>query len=281
MVAGSAVNSSELERLLLDDVPYGDLTTEALGIGDVPGKMTFSVRDPMTIALVEEAARIIELAGCRVEIQARTGDVLPSGSPVLRASGPAAGLLGSWKVAQTLIETWSGVATAAREMVQAARTVSADVAVACTRKHTPGTKFYAAAAVKAGGAIMHRMGLSETVVVFPEHLSFATDAAWEKLVARLRKAAPEKKLVIEVNDVEAGIAAARAGFDVIQTERFTPQQITDLSLRVSPRNVIAAAGGVTAANAAEYAAAGADVLVTSWPYAARPRDIQVRIERSR
>ncbi|HMN71295.1 MAG TPA: ModD protein [Rhodoblastus sp.] len=279
--ASSRVNSSDLERLLLDDVPYGDLTTDALGIADIPGEMTFVVRDPMTIALVEEAVRIIEFAGCRVEVQARTGDILPSGAPVLRARGPAGGLLRSWKVAQTLIETWSGVATAAREMTQAARTVSADAVVACTRKHTPGAKSYAAAAVKAGGAVMHRMGLSETVVVFPQHLSFVTEAAWATLVERLRRATPEKKLVIEVNDVDAGAAAAKAGFDVIQAERFTPRQIADLSLRVGPAKVIAAAGGVNAANAADFVAAGANVLVTSWPYSARPRDIQVRIDRSR
>ena len=243
--------------------------------------MRFTARDPMTVALVEDAAQIIELAGCRVELKARSGDVLQASSPILVAKGSAAGLLRSWKVAQTLIETWSGVATAAHQMVQAVRTVSPDAMVACTRKHTPGTKAYAVAAVKAGGAIMHRMGLSETVVVFPEHLSFVTDAAWEKLVSRLRKAAPEKKLVVEVNDVADGVAAARAGFDVIQAERFTPQMISDLSVRVSPNKIIAAAGGVTAANAADYAASGADILVTSWPYLVRPRDVQVRIEKTR
>ncbi|MDU1803205.1 MAG: ModD protein, partial [Bradyrhizobium sp.] len=40
---------------------------------------------------------------------------------------------------------------------------------------------------------------------------------------------------------------------------------------------IAAAGGVNAQNAAAYAAAGADLLVTSAPYLARPCDVQVRI----
>ncbi|TYO61677.1 hypothetical protein FXV83_37000 [Bradyrhizobium hipponense] len=39
----------------------------------------------------------------------------------------------------------------------------------------------------------------------------------------------------------------------------------------------AAAGGINAGNAAAYAQAGADVLVTSSPYLAKPRDVQVRI----
>jgi molybdenum transport protein len=41
-----------------------------------------------------------------------------------------------------------------------------------------------------------------------------------------------------------------------------------------------AAGGLDEKNAAEYARAGADVLVTSAPFTARPRDVQVRFARA-
>ena len=57
-----AASRAELERLLDDDVPHGDLTTEALGIGERPGVMRFVARDPMVLALAEDAAAIIELA---------------------------------------------------------------------------------------------------------------------------------------------------------------------------------------------------------------------------
>ncbi len=272
---------AELQRMLADDVPFGDLTTEALDIGHLPGEMTFIARDSMTLALVEEAASIIELAGCRVELRARSGDDLPAGSAILTARGAASGLHRSWKVAQTLIETWSGVASAARSMTLRLRAVAPETSVACTRKHIPGVKPYAVAAVKAGGAIMHRMGLSETVVVFPQHLSFIDDRAWTALVVKLRRAAPERKLVVEVESVDDGVAAARAGFDVVQAERFKPSEIAELAGKIDRSIVIAAAGGIDADNAVDYAIAGAKVLVTSWPYSARPRDVQVRMSRSR
>jgi hypothetical protein len=38
-----------------------------------------------------------------------------------------------------------------------------------------------------------------------------------------------------------------------------------------------AAGGIHAGNVAAYARAGADIVVTSSPYLAKPRDVQVRI----
>lgn len=274
---------AELEQLLADDVPYGDLTTEALGIGAASGVMEFTARDRMVLALAEDAAAIIELSGCRVDLLASSGTVLDQGSLILVAHGPASALLRSWKVAQTLIEIWSGVATDARAIVDAATAVAPNIAVACTRKNVPGTKHFAVAAVKAGGAGMHRLGLSETVLVFPEHRAFLGEEMLYETADRLRRAAPEKKLVIEVTTLEAAIVAATAGFDVIQVEKFAPAEFAALVARMSSlasmrsRPVIAAAGGIHAGNVAAYAQAGADIVVTSSPYLARPRDVQVRI----
>ncbi len=271
---------AELECLLIDDVPYGDLTTEVLGIGSAAGTMEFTARDSMVLALAEDAAAIIEICGCSAELLAPSGTALQPGIPILKAHGSAAGLLQGWKVAQTLIEIWSGVATASREIVDVATAVSPNIVVACTRKNTPGTKRFAVAAVKAGGAVMHRLGLSETVLVFPEHRGFLGSEPLATTVERLRRGSPEKKLVIEVTTVEAAIAAAEAGFDVVQTEKFAPPDVAMLVERLGAtqcRPVIAVAGGVNSANAAAYALAGAHVLVTSSPYLAKPRDVQVRI----
>ena len=275
---------AELEDLLADDVPYGDLTTDALGIGAVPGTMAFTARDRMVLALVEDAAAIIELAGGRVDLHAASGTALEPGAPILTAHGPASALLRGWKVAQTLIEVWSGVATDARAIVDAATAVAPAMTIACTRKNVPGTKRFAVAAVKAGGAVMHRLGLSETVLVFPEHRAFLGGKLLWESVERLRRAAPEKKLVIEVNSIEAAIIAASAGFDVIQAEKFAPAEIGALvarmALMASARSgppLVIAAGGIHAGNVAAYAAAGASIVVTSSPYLAAPRDVQVRI----
>lgn len=281
--APTVASRTELEQLLADDVPYGDLTTDALGIGAAAGLMQFTARDTMVLALAEDAAAIIELAGCRVELFASSGTLLEPGSPILTAHGPASALLRSWKVAQTLIEIWSGVATDAGAIVAAATAVAPKIAVACTRKNVPGTKRFAVAAVKAGGAVMHRLGLSETVLVFPEHRAFLREVPLTELVEQLRRATPEKRLVIEVTTFQEAVEAAVAGFDVIQAEKFAPAEIASLVARMKAmasvwnRPVVAAAGGIRAENVAAYAQAGADIVVTSSPYLARPRDVQVRI----
>jgi molybdenum transport protein len=274
---------AELERLLYDDVPHGDLTTDLLGIGGQPAVMRFLARGPMVLALAAEAAALIEIAGGAVERQAFDGQALAAGDAILVATGSAAALLRSWKVAQTLIEVWSGVATATRAIIDSARLVAPEVSVACTRKNTPGVKSFAVAAVRSGGAAMHRLGLSETVLVFPDHLAFLPDEPLERIAARLRRGAPEKKLVIEVGSVNIAMNAAQAGFDVIQAEKFPPVEIEKLANQLAfmaRRPVIAAAGGVNRSNAAAYAKAGADILVTSAPYYAPPCDVSVRLAKT-
>lgn len=274
-----AVADAELQRLLDEDIPFGDLTTELIGRGAIAGKMSFFARDPMVLAVIEDAEAMIRLAGGAVITHAQSGDKLLSGAPILTANGPASALFRCWKVAQTLIEVWSGIASATRTIVEVAKSAAPNVSVACTRKNVPGTKRFAASAIKAGGAVMHRLGLSETVLVFPEHLIFLDEEPLTDLASRLARAAPEKKLIIEVSSREEALAAVSAGFDVIQAEKFVPGEIAALRRAVayaSPRVIIAAAGGINPDNAAAYAAAGADVLVTSWSYLARPCDVQVR-----
>lgn len=268
-----------LDALLADDVPIIDLTTEMLGISAMPARMSYTARQPMVVALAEEAARLLGRQGCVVTQHAASGEPVAEGSPILTATGPAGALHRAWKVGQTMIEVGSGIASATRAIVDAARAVAPDIAIACTRKSVPGAKALSIKAIMAGGAVPHRLGLSETILLFEEHRRFLTGVSTAEIVRRLRQAA-EKKVVIEVADIEQGVRWALAGADVIQAEKFTPPAIAALVDRLrsaAPATQVAAAGGINAANAAPYAAAGAHVLVTSSPYTAKPLDVKVHL----
>jgi molybdenum transport protein len=276
----SGASRSELESLLYDDVPNGDLTTEGLGFAHVAGEMTFKARDAMVLAEAESAASLIEMTGCRVSLDVQSGSRLVAGQTILTAQGKAGSLYASWKVAQTLIETWSGVATVARAIVDAAQEVSPRIVVGCTRKHVPGTKSFAVRAIRAGGATVHRLGLSETVLVFSHHRDFLRNEPLPELVRRLRGKAPEQKLIIEVTSLDDARAAAEAGFDVIQIDKLKPAEVAEIVQAISGtgrRPTISAAGGINAGNAAVYAKTGVDLLVTSAPYFGRPCDVKVDI----
>lgn len=272
---------SLLDGFLADDITVLDLTTHALAIGSKPGRMSFSARNAMVVACIEDAGRMISRAGGEVELHAASGEVQTAGTLLLSATGSASALLRTWKVAQTLVEVASGIATTTRAIVEAARTAKPDITIACARKNAPGTKAVSLKAILAGGATPHRQGLSETILIFPEHRGFLRDAAVEEIVAEVKRAAPEKKIIVEIGNAEEALDWAAAGADIIQTEKFTPEAVAALCQALAKwqqRPLVAAAGGITADNAALYAAAGADILVTSAPYWGKPADVSVRIE---
>ena len=272
------ISDAELERFLQDDVPYGDLTTRSLGLSTQPAQIHFRAGAAMVASSTEEAARIMARLGCVVTPGVSSGASVGAGDLLLSAHGPAEAVLSGWKVAQTLMEYASGIGTATARIVTAARAVRPDVVVACTRKTFPGTKAIAIKAIIAAGATPHRLGLSDTVLMFPEHRALLGDVSMAQAIARLKQSCPEKKIVVEVNSESEAEAAAQAGAHVIQLEKFPPERVAALVERLAKVPVlIAAAGGVNAQNAAAYAASGARILVTSAPYSAAPMDVKVTI----
>jgi molybdenum transport protein len=149
--------------------------------------------------------------------------------------------------------------------------------VAGTRKNVPGNRRLAVKAFRAGGAVMHRTGLSETLLIVAEHRQFLGDEAPAATLARLRRLYSEKRVVVEVASPQEALTWADA--DVLQLEKFSPEQAADTAAALTERGstaVVVAAGGINAKNAEAYARAGARLLVTTAPHLAPPRDVQVR-----
>ncbi len=267
------LTDEQLLKLLHNDVPFGDFTTELLLTADKPVQITFAARQDMTVCCVEEAARLFELCGATSELLVSSGHSVTKGSVLLKATGRTDALFAVWKVTQILVEWASGVASAPRALVDAAGSVP----VACTRKQTPGTKALSVKAVKAGGGVIHRLGLSETILLFAEHRQFLAETP-AAILQRLKTQAPEHRRVVEVHDLDDARLWAKTGAEVLQMDKFSLDDVRACAAFCRENNLsvtLAAAGGVNAKNAADYVAAGAGLLVTSAPYHAEPKDVQV------
>jgi molybdenum transport protein len=268
-----------LAGLLADDIGFGDLTTRALGIGTRRGDITFAARAGLRLCGVEEAAHMLGGLGATLTFSAASGTDMAAGEVVLRAQGPASALHAGWKMAQLIMEFSSGIASEAAAIVAAARGVTPDIAVTVTRKSVPFTRALSLKAALAGGAEIHRLGLHDSIMIFPEHLVFF-EGDLAQAVAAARRQSPERAVMVEVTSASAVRAAAQAGADVIQLEKFTPEAaasaVRAVTKRPDGRPIIAAAGGINSQNAALYAASGVDTLVTSAPFSANPRDIEVK-----
>jgi len=275
------LSDSALLQILHDDCPYSDPTTEGLGIAEVAARATLTARHDMVVCATEEAARMFELSGAQAQVLVASGQRAAGGTQLLAVEGPAQAIHRSYKMAQTLMELLSGIATGARSMVDAARAANPACRVACTRKHMPGIKRAALRAIEAGGAVPHRLSLSDFVLVFEEHRTLLDSSVpLADHLARLRAHSPERRIAVEAEGMAEAITFARAGAEIVQVDKASPEEIGEIAAALAamtPRPLLAAAGGITPANAGAYAAAGADILVTSAPYYAPPRDVKVRI----
>ncbi len=276
------MSDAEIDILLEEDVRFGDLTMRVLGIGDKPGRMTFAARQNLVVCGSDEAARLLSRLGASVGFAAPAGMRVEKGALLLEVEGSAAALHAGWKTAQTLMEWASGISTLTDGIVSAARTYAPRIAVLCTRKSVPFTRKLSLSAVIAGGGEIHRLGLFDTIMVFDEHRAFLDKPAdFAALIAKLKERAPERSVMVEVTSEADALLAAEAMADVIQLEKFAPFAVAcvvqEIRKRTDGRPVIAAAGGINAQNAGDYARAGAHALITSAPFYASPVEIQVCI----
>ncbi len=274
------ISDARIDQLIAEDVPYIDLTTQMLGISDKPARIEFFTREDATVCATEEAARVLQHLGAEVESLVPSGEQVVAGTILLVAVGPAGALHKAWKVCLNLLDHCSAVATKTHNLVSAAKSANPACEVLTTRKSMPGVKDLLTKAVTAGGAFPHRLGLSETVLVFDNHtrLMGGFDAFLEALPS-LRSKCIEKKLFVEA-DADQARALARAGVDGSQFDKIPADELAALvaELReIDPHCTLIAAGGINAKNAAAYAATGVDGLATTAPFSAAPLDMSARI----
>lgn len=275
------IADATLDDLIAEDVPYLDLTTHILDIGDTPGRISYFAREDCTLCCTEEVVRIMEKLELRVMNALPSGSQIRAGETFLVASGTAASLHMAWKVCLNLFDHYSAIATKTRRMVDAAHAVNPQCQTLTTRKSIPGNKALITKAIMTGGAVPHRLGLSETVLVFAQHLVFlgGFDAFVEKL-PQIRLQACEKKLFVEA-DASQAHRLAEVGVDGIQFDKVPAEELASLvpELRtINPHITLIAAGGVHEGNAAQYAATGVDGLATTSLFTAKPLDMSVAME---
>lgn len=271
---------ARIDYFISEDVPYLDLTSEVLGVADQAGEMEYYTREECVLAGTDVVRRIARNLGCEVVAVRFDGDRIAAGESFMTLRGPASALHQVWKVGLNTFDHLSAVATKTRQMVDAAHEANPRCEILTTRKSMPGAKDLLTAAVRAGGAWPHRLGLSETVLVFDHHIAFlgGFDAFVERL-PEVKRRCVEKKLFVEAGEEQARILA-RAGVDGIQFDKVPVERLASLveELRaIDPHLTLIAAGGINPSNAAAYAATGVDGLATTAPFSAKPLDMSVRM----
>jgi molybdenum transport protein len=272
----------EIDQLLSEDVPYFDVTTSLLRLENKPAKIQISTRESTVVCCTEEVMKIFSKTGIQTTLFTPSGEHLEKDVKFLEGEGLSGTLFAISRTVENLLRYASGIATRTRQLTEKAREVNPEIIVATTRKIIPYTRKIAIKAVKAGGATVHRFGLSESILVYRNHYNFLGGPEnLDKKIRERRTFAGGKMITVEVNNAEDALKIAQTGIEVLQLDKFSPGEIVKLRKeirKINPAIKIAAAGDIILKNVQDYAGTGADILVTSWPYYGEPADMTVNIQ---
>lgn len=277
------ISDARIDQFIEEDIPYIDLTTHILGIADEQASIEYYTREACVLCGTEEVLRILEKLQLQVEYALPSGTQLKAQQPFLRASGRAEDIHAAWKVCLNIFDHLSAIATHTKVMVDEAHRANEHCEILTTRKSLPGAKDLLTKAVMTGGAYPHRLGLSETVLIFAEHIAFL--GGIEELCKKLpeiRAHCVEKKVFVEAS-IQDVACLAKAGVDGIQFDKAQPEEIAHAvqSLKTIDQHItLIAAGGINEKNAYAYAKSGVDGIATTAPFSARPCDMSVHITKN-
>ena len=163
-------------------------------------------------------------------------------------------------------------------MLNRVQEISPAISLTAARAHFPGTKALVTKAVVAGGVIPHRMGLSETVLIYETHIACmgGLDVFLERYPQQ-KSHFCEKKVFVETTSAETALRCLSVGVDAIQfSNDLTHWRLTVEQKLTYPHCTVVAAGNLTEENVTEYAATGVDGLVSSAFYRAEPIQMQAQ-----
>jgi nicotinate-nucleotide pyrophosphorylase (carboxylating) len=241
-----------IDRALAEDVGDGDATAEATVDRGARARATITQKAPGVlsgVAVAEEVFRRLDpdVAAARLGPEGEWRD----GGPVLAVEGSARALLTAERTALNFLGRLSGVATAAARVVRAVEQAGGTAKILDTRKTTPGLRALEKRAVADGGAVNHRVGLFDFLLIKENHAALAGGVG--EAVRRAREARPDLPLAVEVRDAAEIDEALAAGAPRLLLDNMTPEQVGAAVAQVAGRAELEASGGVDAGTVLVYA----------------------------
>jgi len=274
----------QLRHWLAEDLGRGDLSAPAL-VG-ARGRAHWLAKADGVFCGGALAAPLFQLLdpGSSVRVLVADGAPVRSGDRLLELEGAAAALVAGERTALNLAMRLSGIATATAELV--AQLAGTGVALADTRKTTPGLRVLEKYAVRCGGGINHRLGLDDAAMLKENHLAWAGGV--NQAVAAVRAAAPwPARLIVEAETPAQAEQAVQAGADGVLLDEFSPGALLELvprlrqmaAARHGGAPVVLEASGVQPEQLRDFAATGIDLISTSAPITrSRWLDLSMRFE---
>ena len=256
-----------LQNWLREDIGRGDRSTGGLfPDGNAPvGKAVWIAKADGVVAGLTIAARVFQLLNPDINFIAiaQDGKSVKSGEIIAEINGSLATLLMGERVALNLVMRLSGIASATFQYVEAIADTKANLVD--TRKTIPGMRLLEKYAAFIGGAINHRYGLDDAVMLKDNHISEAGGIT--EAVRRVRANIPFTTLIeVETESIIQVKEAVQLNLDVIMLDNMPLEMMRKAIALIrehSPNSKIEASGNITLNTIRAIAEIGVDYISTS------------------
>lgn len=251
-----------VKNALLEDIGYGDITTENLADENIFFEGQLNTRSNGILCGCDVFKTVFETLSDKVDIKFyfKDGDKIKKGDKIADISGPARDLLMGERVALNYIQRMSGIATETRKYQDAISPYSAKIVD--TRKTTPNFRAFEKYSVKTGGGALHRFNLSDCAMIKDNHIRIAGSLsnAVNKLRANISHA---HKIEVECDTLEQVKEAVNLNVDIIMLDNMPVDVMKQAVEIINHRAVVEASGNVNIETVNEIASTGVDIISSS------------------
>lgn len=272
-----------IRMALLEDAPWGDLTSQTLIPDSAKVTARLVAREPGYLCgqdLVTAAFSLTD-AAITTDFQVTDGRAFASGAVLATIQGPARGIFQAERVALNFAQRLSGITTLTARYVD--ETKGTRARIVDTRKTTPGLRLFERYAVRCGGGHNHRFSLSDAVMAKDNHLAVLALSGSLTLTASLlaaRAALPHTThLEVEVDRLDQIDAVLAANVDTILLDNFSIEDLRTAVQQINGRALTEASGGITLNLVRDIAATGVDLIsVGALTHSVRALDLGLDID---
>ncbi|HAG85382.1 MAG TPA: carboxylating nicotinate-nucleotide diphosphorylase [Cyanobacteria bacterium UBA12227] len=257
-----------LRSWLLEDIGRGDRTTQGLfSATKWFGQAEWTAKESGAIAGLPVARRVFQILNEHTSFVpvVAEGEWCHPGQVIARLQGSLDTLLMGERVALNLVMRLSGIATLTRKYVD--QIADLPTQLVDTRKTTPGLRLLEKYATQVGGAINHRFGLDDTVMIKDNHIAAA--GGIKEAIACLRAQIPYPlSIEVETETLEQVEAAIEHGADIIMLDNMPldrMRQAVQIIRSAHNRIKIEASGNITLETIRAVAETGVDYISSSAP----------------
>ncbi len=174
-----------IELALAEDVGPGDITSTLVISPAAEGRARIEAREDLVVCGLAIAAEVFHQVDPSLHFEplCRDGDPVQAEATLAAVSGPLRGILCGERTALNFLSRLCGVASFTRRFVE--RVAGTGARVVDTRKTLPGWRDLDKYAAAQGGALNHRFGLYDGILLKDNHIAAAggVEAAVKSAVA--------------------------------------------------------------------------------------------------